>query len=107
MSEGFLHLQSLLASDASMDDDHGFLATEKRRDALFEIIQRIAMLGKDDQLLVRRGSGRWYCAIASRNRELRDPIRDSGSSEDGREQASQLPPLGIRPAATDRLSMAF
>src|ERR1035441_6153509 len=101
MSEGFLHLQSLFASDAAMDDYHGFLATEKRSDALFQVIQRVAMLGKDDQLLVRRGSGCWYCAIASRGDGSSDLVRAGRSGEDGREQASQLPPLGIGPAATD------
>jgi hypothetical protein len=56
--EGFLHLQALFAADAAVDDDHGLLAAEQRGDALFEVVERVAVLGEDDQLLVRRRLGR-------------------------------------------------
>jgi hypothetical protein len=52
--EGLLHLQALFAADAAVDDDHGFLAAEQRGDALLQIVEGVAVLGEDDQLLVRR-----------------------------------------------------
>jgi hypothetical protein len=55
--ERLLHLEALFAADATVDDDHGLLAAEQRGDALFEVVERVAVLGEDDQLLVRRGLG--------------------------------------------------
>jgi hypothetical protein len=59
MLEGFLHLQALFATDAPVDDDHSFLAAQQRGDALFQIIERVTVLGEVDQLLVRRRLWGW------------------------------------------------
>ena len=56
--ERFLHLEALFAADAAVDDDDRLLAAEQRADALLEIVERVAMLGKDDQFLVWRRDGR-------------------------------------------------
>ena len=90
-----------------MDDHHGLLATEQRGDALLQIIQRIAMLGEDDQLLMRGGCGRRYRAGTIRSDGLGDLVRDRRGREDGSEQARQFAPLGIGSAATNRLGVAF
>ncbi len=55
--EQFLGLEALFASDATVDDDDRLLAAEQRADALFEVVERVAVLGEDDQLLVRRRGG--------------------------------------------------
>jgi hypothetical protein len=41
VQEGLLDFPSLVAVDAAMDDDDRLLATEERRDALFEVVQRV------------------------------------------------------------------
>jgi hypothetical protein len=50
--EGFLHLEALFPADAAMDDDDCLLAAEQRGDALLQVVERVAVLGEDDQLLV-------------------------------------------------------
>ena len=52
--ERLLRLQPLLAAHAAVDDDHGLLAAEQRGDLSLEVVQRVAVLGEDDQLLARR-----------------------------------------------------
>ena len=52
--EGFLNFQAFFAADTAVDDDDGFLATEQGSDALFQVIQRVAVLGEDHKLLVWR-----------------------------------------------------
>ena len=51
--KGFLYLQALLAANTAVDDDHGLFPSEQRRHALLQIVQRVAVLGKDDELLMR------------------------------------------------------
>lgn len=53
MFEGLLGFHAILAAHTAMDDNHGLLAPEQRRDAGFEVTQRIAMLREDNKLLVR------------------------------------------------------
>ena len=55
--EGLLRLRALLAADAAMDDDNRVLPAQQRGDAVFQIIQGVAMLGEDNELLVRGGRG--------------------------------------------------
>ena len=52
MFEGFLYLQALFAADAAVDDDHGLFAAEQCGNALLQIVERVAVLGEDDNLLV-------------------------------------------------------
>ncbi len=56
--ERLLRLQPLLAAHAAVDDDHGLWPAEQRGDALLEVVQRVAVLGEDDQLLAWRRHGR-------------------------------------------------
>ena len=53
--ERLLRLHPLLAAHAAVDHDHGLLAAQQGRDAGLEVVQRVAVLGEDDELLVRRG----------------------------------------------------
>ena len=50
--ERFLRLHALLAAHAAVDHDNRVWPPEQRRDAL-EVVQRVAVLGEDDELLVR------------------------------------------------------
>src|SRR5471032_413230 len=88
--ERFLYLQALFASDAAVDNDDGLLAPEKRRDALFQVIERVAVLGEDDQLLVGRRLGRWNRA----NGRFADMLIISSGGENFPQQTGQLTPLG-------------
>ena len=60
--ERLLRLQAFLAAHAAVDDDHSLLAAEQSGDASFEVAQRIAMLGKNNELLARRRFRRRNCA---------------------------------------------
>ena len=62
--ERLLRLHPLLAAHAAVDDDHGLLAAEQRRDTGLQVVQRVAVLGEDDELLVRRG--RWAAGSCRR-----------------------------------------
>ena len=68
--ERLLRLQAILAAHAAVDDDHGLLAAEQRRDPLLQIVQRVAVLGEDDELLVRRRLG-WGILRVARRRSRR------------------------------------
>ena len=48
--EGFLGLAAFLAADAAVNDDDGFRSPDERPNPLGEVIQRVAMLGEDDEL---------------------------------------------------------
>ncbi len=56
--EGLLRLHPLLAAHAAVDDDDRFLAAEQRDDPFLQVVQRVAVLGEDDQLLVGTERGR-------------------------------------------------
>ena len=75
--ERLLRLHPLLAAHAAVDHDHGLLAAQQGRDAGFEVVERVAVLGEDDELLVRRGLGRRDLARAPSGAGLghRDPRR--------------------------------
>ena len=102
--EGLLRLQALFAAHAAVDDDHGLLAAKQRGDALFKIVERVAVLGEDDELLVRR---RRWAAESCRRRRGRSGLPRYGwrlpaaPGEDFAEQAGQLAPLGVRAAAAN------
>ena len=56
--ERLLRLHPLLAAHAAVDDDDRLRAAEQRRDAALEVVQRVAVLGEEDELLARRWDGR-------------------------------------------------
>ena len=41
------------AAQAAVDDHDGIAASEQRGDAALQVVERVAVLGKDDQLLPR------------------------------------------------------
>ena len=49
--ERFLGLHAILAAHAAVDHDHRVLAPEQRGDALLEVVQRVALLREDHELL--------------------------------------------------------
>ena len=73
--ERLLRLQPLLAAHAAVDHDHGLLAAEQGRDAACEVVQRVAVLGEDDELLVRRGRRRRDLARAVGDGRRRHAVR--------------------------------
>src|ERR1700730_508083 len=95
MFERLLRLQAFLAAHAAVDDNHSLLASEQSSNADFEVAQRIAMLGKDNELLTRRRVWRRNCAGAiggSINGRL---IRNCSRSENIAKQTSELAPLTV------------
>ena len=56
VAEGFLSLEPILAAHAAVNRHDGSLASQQRRDPVVQIAQRIAVLGEDDQLLMRSGN---------------------------------------------------
>ena len=105
--EGPLNPEALLAADAAVDDDHGVAPAQKPGDAALQIIEGVAMLGEDDQLLVWRGRGRWDRPRAVRQRGLGDAMVQAGRGEDLAEQARQFAPLGVGAAAAYRQGLGF
>ena len=73
--ERLLRLHALLAAHAAVDHDHGLLTAEQRGDAVLKIVQRVAVLGEEDQLLVRRGCGPRISPGAVRDNAVRPRSR--------------------------------
>ena len=99
--ERFLHLQSVFAADAAVNDDHGLLAPEQRGDAAHQVVERVAVLGEDDELLVRRRRGALDLARAIRCVRFSHAVGDRAGGEDFAEEACQLTPLGVGAAAAN------
>ena len=55
VAEGLLRGAALLAAQSAVDGYDSRLAPEAGGDALVQIVERVAVLGEDDQLLLRRG----------------------------------------------------
>src|SRR3989442_12361314 len=98
--EGFLCLHPLLAPHAAVDPDNCFPTAEERGDALHQIVQRVAVLGKDDELLARRRCGWGDRARTVERPVLRDLARNGLWREDFGEELRQFSPLRVRLAAT-------
>ena len=79
--ERFLRRQTFLAAHAAVDDDHRRLSAEQGRDALLQVAQRVAVLGEDHQLLMRRGRRPRDRAVTVANRRLPGPAVPSCSRE--------------------------
>ncbi|MCY1544271.1 hypothetical protein D9M68_801420 [compost metagenome] len=50
VAEQLLHFAAFFALDATVDHYHGFLTSDQATDLGRQIIQRVAVLGEDDQL---------------------------------------------------------
>ena len=99
--ERLLGFQAVLTADAPVDDLHGVGAPEPVRDLLAQVVQGVAVLGEDHQLLRgRRHRSRW-------RRRAVDGLgllgRGCGSrvAEDLIDQAGELVPLLVGAAAAD------
>ena len=99
--ERLLRLHAIFAAHAAVDDDHGLLAAEQRGDAGLKVVQRVAVLGEKNELLVWRGCGPRDLAGAIWGDRFGHTVSDGGGGEDLAQEACQLAPLGVRTAATD------
>ena len=99
--EGLLCLHAILAAHAAVDDDHGLLSAEQRSDAGFKIVQGVAVLGEENELLVRGWRGRRDPAGAVGFDRFSHAVGDGGGGEDLAQEARQFAPLGVRAAMTD------
>ena len=98
VSERLLHRQPLLAPDTAVNDDDRPLAAKPGGDALLQVAQRVSVLGKEHQLLVRGGCHRRNRATVGGLR-FTDLAWPTGPRKDRVEQAHKLTPLRI-PART-------
>ena len=74
-----------------------------------QVVQRVAVFGEDDELLVRRRRGfrsLWDASVI-RRRVVGEAVRDRRRGEDLAEQRRQLAPLLVLAAAPDRVREAF
>ena len=100
MEEALLGLAAVLATQATVDDGDGVAATEQLvGDVVVEVVQGVAVLGEDDDLLVGCGFGRVNEARAVGGLRLPGAVRDAGGREDGFQNPGQFAPLGVAGAA--------
>ena len=97
--ERLLRLQPLLAPHPTVDDHHGVCAAEQGGDATLEIVQRVPVFGKQDQLLRGRWDGRRDSAVVI-GRRPRQGAREWRGAKQLAEQAREFAPLRILSAAT-------
>jgi hypothetical protein len=50
VAEQLLHLAALFALDAAVDHDHGLFAADQAANLDGQVVQRVAVLGEDDEL---------------------------------------------------------
>jgi hypothetical protein len=81
-----------------VNQDNGFLAAQQRRDAVLEIVKRVAVLGEENELLVWRGPGRRDLVRTVGRGPCRPFDLAAGDGENLAQQARQLTPFGIRTA---------
>jgi hypothetical protein len=102
--EGFLRFHALLAAQTAMDDDDGGIAAEQRAYTRLQIVERVAVLGKHDELLARRRrrlGGQGDASVVRRG-AFRETIGDRGGREDFAEQGREFAPFLVVATATDR-----
>ena len=100
VEEALLGLAAVLATQATVDDGDGVAAAEQLvGDVVVEVVQGVAVLGEDDDLLVGCGFGRVNGARAVGGLRLPGAVRDAGGREDGFEDPGQFAPLGVAGAA--------
>ena len=107
MSETFLCLQPLLAAHAAVDTYEGFFPPKQGRDPLSEVIERVAMFGKDDQFLKVRRRGRRNGAATVWRPGLFNPIHNSRRREDLGEELREFPPFPVLAATPDPKGQPF
>ena len=99
VQEALLRLAPLFAPHAAVDQDDRLRAAEQRADLAFEVAERVAVLGEEDELLARRGNGLGDRAGAIGDGGLGDPAAEAYGREDLAEQVRELTPLGVLAAA--------
>ena len=100
--ERLLGLHPLFTAHGAVDHDHRFLAPEYRRDPVLQVTERVAMLGEQNQFLVRRWRRRRDRAGTIGNRGFRDPAGHRHGREHGSEQLGQFAPLPVIATAAER-----
>ena len=104
--EGLLGLHPLFAANAAVDDDHRGFAPEQGGDPGLQVVERVPVLGEQDQFLVGRRLGRRDRPGAVGNVGLAC-AEGTGSGKNGVEQAGQFLPLGIGALAPHLLRQPF
>src|SRR5208283_4408591 len=99
--ERLLRLCPLLASHAAVDDHDGFCVAEKATDATLQVVERVAMLGEDDELLVDRWHRVWNVPRSIGCLRLAGPTGCRRRGEDLAQQTRQLAPLRVQAAAAN------
>ena len=99
--EQFLRFHTLLAPHAAVDHHHRRFAPKQRRDSAFQVVQGVAVLGEENELLRGRrdGFGNWRGFALVRCPVFRHSAGDGSRCEDFRKQGCQLPPLPVLAAS--------
>ena len=95
--ERFLGLAPFLAAHAAVNDDDGLRSPDQRPNLLGEIIQRVAMLGEDDELAAMARRRRTSRCCSARSRESSSHLRsvpDWRTRSAVRSKSCQLSDLG-------------
>ena len=107
VTERLLRLQAFLAAHAAVDDDDCAFASQQGGDAPKQITERIAVLGEQHQLLVRRRRRRWNRPRPVRRPVLGEAIGNRRRGEDLAEQGGQFAPLRVGVAVANGQRLAF
>ena len=105
--ERFLRLCPFLASHAAVDDNDGVGVAEKATDATLQVVERVAMLGEDDELLVDRRHRAGNVARSVGGLRLAGPTGCRRRGEDLAQQARQLAPLRVQRRCGERRQRAI
>ena len=90
VAEGFLHLAPVVAVDAAVDGDHGLFAAQRVADAQQQVVERVAVLGEDDDFAAAAIGGAHLGLVLQQAREL-FPLAVAARLHDGGGGAFQLP----------------
>src|SRR5688572_18190115 len=78
-----------------MNQHHCVLSSQHRTDLPLEVVERVAVLSEDHELLARGWRMRWYIAGPIRRWNLGNPPSEARGCEDLAEQLRQLAPLRV------------
>jgi hypothetical protein len=78
-----------------MNENNRFFTAQQGRDAGLEVVERVAVLGEQNELLVRRRPGRGNLLSALGDGRCRAADLAAGDGENLAEKARQLTPLRI------------
>jgi hypothetical protein len=90
-----------------MDRYDRIWTAKKRADLALQVVQRVAMFGEENQLLMGRRHGLWNVASSTRQGRLTRFGEQTLWRKDLAEKLSKLRPLGIEAALPDLTSHAF